>query len=121
MTASSKKISLNSLLPAMLGIGRTVMPGRAHVDQEHRDAHLLLDLGIGAGEQQAVVGGGVGVAVPDLLPVHDVAVAVAHGAGLERREVGAGFGLGEALAPDHVAGRHARAGAGPAARACRSA
>ena len=26
MTASSKKISLNSLLPAMLGIGRTVMP-----------------------------------------------------------------------------------------------
>ena len=27
MIASSKKISLNSLFPAMLGIGRTVMPG----------------------------------------------------------------------------------------------
>ena len=37
---------------------------------------VLRDLGIGAGEQEAPVGGRVGVAGPDLLPVHDVVVAV---------------------------------------------
>ena len=59
-----------------------------------------------------MVGGRVGVAVPDLLPVHHVVVAVAHRAGLERREVGARLGLGEALAPQHVARGHAREVAG---------
>ena len=36
---------------------------------------------------------------PDLLPVDDVVVAVAHGARLEAGEIGAGTGLGVALAP----------------------
>ena len=48
---------------------------------------------------------------PDLLAVHHVVVAVAHGAGAQRREVGAGAGLGEALAPHLVAAQDLAAGA----------
>ena len=45
----------------------------------------------------------VGVGGPDLLAVQDEVVAVAHGAGLERREVRAGARLGVALAPADLA------------------
>ena len=108
MTASSKKISLNSLLPAMLGIGRTVIPGVRMSTRNIEMPTCFFTSVFGAREQQAVVGGRVGVAVPDLLAVHDVVVAVAHRARLEGREVGTGLGLGEPLAPQHVAGGHAR-------------
>ena len=43
-----------------------------------------------------------GVGGPDLLTVDDVVVALLFGAGGQRRQVGAGAWLGEALAPDDV-------------------
>ena len=76
---------------------------RVHRHEEDRDALALGRLGVGAHEQEAPLGG-VGVRRPDLLAVHDVAVAVANGAGAQRGEVGAGVGLGEALAPVDLAG-----------------
>jgi len=39
---------------------------------------------------------------PDLLAIDDVVIAVAHGLGLERGEIGTGAGLGIALAPPCV-------------------
>ena len=45
---------------------------------------------------------------PQLLAVHDVLVAVAHGAALQRGEVGAAAGLGVALRPVDLAGRDRR-------------
>ena len=44
--------------------------------------------------------GVLGVARPDLLPVQPPPAGDGYGAGPERREVGAGFGLAEQLAPD---------------------
>ena len=43
-----------------------------------------------------------------LLPLIDEAVAIEHGAGLQRREVGARAGLAEALAPDRLAANDRR-------------
>ncbi|MNV67786.1 hypothetical protein D3C71_1606000 [compost metagenome] len=71
---------------------------RADVDQEDRKtiAFLLhLVIGCGARQQQHQVGL-QGARSPDLLAVDDVAVAVAHGAGLQARGVGAAGGLGNA-------------------------
>ena len=45
---------------------------------------------------------------PDLLAVDDVVVAVQHRLGPQRGEVGAGVGLGIALAPDMLAGQDLR-------------
>ena len=59
-------------------------------------------VGVGAGEEEDVVGV-LGLGRPDLLAVDDPLVAVEHGGGLEPGEVGAGVGLGEALAPADLA------------------
>ncbi len=75
----------------------------AHVDDEVRDAPVLLGRCIGAREQDPVLGD-VGERRPDLLAVDDVFVAVALGAGRQRREVAAGGGLAEQLAPELGAG-----------------
>ena len=72
--------------------------GCVHRQDQPADALVLRRVGVGADEQLAVVGD-VAVRRPDLLAVDDVIVAVAHGAGAQRGEVGAGVGLGEALAP----------------------
>ncbi len=77
--------------------------GCAHVDDEVRDPAVLLGRRIGAGEQDPVLGD-VGERRPDLLAVHDVLVAVALGAGRQRREVAAGARLAEQLAPELGAG-----------------
>ena len=53
---------------------------------------------IGAGQQDAPVAA-VGPGAPDLLAVHDVAVAVALGPGAQRGQVRPGVGLAEQLAP----------------------
>ena len=74
---------------------------RRHVDDQAADALVLGGVGVGADEEHAPVRL-LGPAGPHLLPVDHVAVAVAHGAGLEAGQVGAGVGLGEALAP-HLA------------------
>ena len=77
--------------------------GRLHREEEVGDAAVLGGLGVGAGEEVDVLGE-VGAGGPDLLAVDDELVAVDLGAGLEGGEVGAGVGLGEALAPDVLRG-----------------
>src|SRR5438876_1156830 len=74
----------------------------AEVDQEQADAMVLRRLGLGAAEEEAPVGD-VGVAGPHLLAVHDEAAAPALAARAQRPQVGAGAGLGEALAPEVLA------------------
>jgi hypothetical protein len=60
-------------------------------------------VGIGAGQHEDPVGGVAGRG-PDLLAVDDPLVAVEHGAGGDVGQVGAGVGLGVALAPAVLAG-----------------
>jgi hypothetical protein len=74
----------------------------AHRDEQVADALVLRRVRVGAGEQEAVVGV-VAAGGPHLLAVDDPLVAVEHGLGLERGEVGAAVGLAEALAPAHRA------------------
>ena len=74
---------------------------RLHVDQEEGDSLLLFGVGVGAYESEDHVGP-VGHRCPNLLPIHDVVVAVAHRACLEAGKIGAGTGLGVALAPPRV-------------------
>ena len=78
--------------------GRTVTPGRLHVDEEVGDAAVLRRIRVGAGEHEHPVGG-MRAGGPDLLAVDDEVVAIADGASLEAGEVGAGAGLAVALAP----------------------
>ena len=59
---------------------------------------MLVDVGVGAGEEEDVVGE-LGLGGPDLLARDDPLVAVGHGPGRERRQVAPGIGLGESLAP----------------------
>ena len=80
--------------------------GRVELAEHERDAAVAI-FRIGAAQHEDPVrpraeGG------PDLLPVQHEVVAVEDGAGLERRQVAAGTGLAEALAPDLVAGEHGR-------------
>ena len=82
-------------------LGRDALGG--HVEQDEADAVVLLRGRIGAHQAEDPVGV-VGVGGPDLLTGDDVIVAVAFGAGLQRGEVGAGVGLGVALAPADQAG-----------------
>ena len=65
---------------------------------------MLGHVGIGAHGQPDVVGL-VGAAGEDLGPVDDVLVAVAHGPGAQRGQVGAGFGLGVADGEVQLAGQ----------------
>ena len=78
-----------------------------HVEEEHRQALVLGHVGIGAGDQQAVVGI-MRARGPDLLAVDDPVVAVLFGAGAQARDVGAAGGLREQLAPDLLAGGELR-------------
>src|SRR5262249_57940404 len=87
--------------------------GGFHVDQEDADAAVLGGVGVGAHRQVAPVGA-VAVGGPDLGAIDHEFVAVVLGAGLEGGEVGAGVGLGEALAQDGV-----RPGRAPRVRAVR--
>ena len=96
------------LMPAVHGLDRAHGDaGRLHVDQQERDAELLLGRGVRAAEAEDPVGV-LRQRGPGLLAVDDVVVALAHRRGLEAGEVGAGAGLGEALAPPVVQRRHAR-------------
>ena len=63
--------------------------------------------GVGAGEEDARARPAARSS-PHLLAVDHVAVAVGHGRRPEAPEVGAGAGLGEQLAPQHLAGERRR-------------
>jgi hypothetical protein len=76
-------------------------PRRTHVEHEIRDAAVLRGIGIRAREQDAELAV-VRARAPDLLPVDDPLVAVAHGACPQTGEVGTGAGLAEQLAPHLV-------------------
>ena len=80
--------------------------GALHVDEEHRQAAVFGDVGIGAGQDDAVVRI-VGAAGPDFLAVdqpigvaNTPAVACLLSPGTQAGQVRAGGGLGEELAPD---------------------
>src|SRR6202008_3037603 len=75
--------------------------GRLYVDQEERDAFLLLRARVRAREAEDPVGV-LRAGRPGLLSVDDVVVALALRAGLERGEIRARARLGEALAPPVV-------------------
>ena len=90
-------------------------PGRVHVEGEVREALVLRDVRVRARDEHPAVGH-VRERVPDLLAVDDPLVAVAHRPGRERREVGAGAGLAEELAPDLFAGEERAEQAGPGLR-----
>ncbi len=77
-----------------------------HRHDEHRQALVLGHVGVGAREQQPV-GGELGVGGPHLLAAQPpAAVVLLARACLHGREVRAGGGLGEQLAPDLVAVEH---------------
>jgi hypothetical protein len=79
--------------------------GRAHVQQEVGDPRMLGNARISAGQQDPEVRV-VGARAPGLLSRHHPFVTVPHGACTECREVGAGPGLAEELAPDLFAAQH---------------
>ena len=74
-----------------------------HVHQEVGEALVLGGVGVGAGDEHAPLGV-LGEGRPDLLPGDDPFVAVLDRLRLQRGEVGARLGLGEALAPDLLGG-----------------
>ena len=82
-------------------------PGLVHVAHEPGDAAVLGHVRVGPDEHLLVIGD-LGVARPELHAVHHEVVAVALGRGPEGREVGAGIGLREALAPDGFAAQDRR-------------
>src|SRR5206468_5983920 len=81
--------------------------GRLHVDEEEAEPAMPRRLEVGARDEDAPVGE-AGVAGPDLLSRHEEDVAAELGAGAAGGEVRAGVRLGEALAPDLLAGQDPR-------------
>ena len=82
--------------------------GGVHREDQQRDAPLLLlRRRVGADQAEDPVGV-LAQRGPGLLAVDDPVVAVADGGGAQRGEVGAGVGLGEALAPPDVEVRRLR-------------
>ncbi len=104
---SVKHTSQKCRFVVMSVIGRTSMPGRVHRHDDLADALVRRAVGVGAADEVAVVGE-LAEARPDLLAVDHEVVAVAHRAGGERRQVGAGVGLGHADAPRRLARQDAR-------------
>src|SRR5947207_5592208 len=80
---------------------------RLHVDGQERDPLVLRRVGIRAHQREDPVGERA-ERRPDLLAVHDVLVAVEHGARPQRGEVAAGLRFAEALRPDDVRGQDPR-------------
>ena len=119
--APSMRTSPNSLVtPLIILRGRCSTAGSS-IGRANTDRLLVLGaVGLGAGEQEAPVGP-VGVARPDLVPADHELVVVPLGSGAQRRQVGAGVGLAEALAPAVAAADEPRQeplldGVGPVSR-----
>ena len=81
--------------------------GRFHIDQQERDAGLSLGRRIGPNQAEDPVGM-LGQCRPGLVSVDNVVIAVPHGFGADRREVGAGSGLRITLAPPILTGEDSR-------------
>ena len=80
--------------------------GLVHRAQQVGDALVLGGVLVGPAQDEDVVGDEA-LGGPDLLTVDDPLVAVELGGGLQAGQVGAGVGLGEALAPGDGAGEDA--------------
>ena len=93
---------------------------RAHVDDQHRDA-AVLRAGVVRAREHAAPARVLAPGDPRLLAAEDEVVVVLDRARAQRGEVGAGLGLGEALAPDLLGREDRRDVALAAARRCRSA
>ena len=96
--APSKNTSLNSEVPVICRMGRTSTPGWSIGTSRYDSPCGGSDVGVGAAHHEAPVRP-LGVGGPHLLAGDDPLVAVEHGLGLHVGEVGAGVGLGVALAP----------------------
>ena len=107
------------VMPLIIRSGRCSMPGWRIGTAKAERPLCFGTLGVGAREQEAPVGH-VGVAGPDLVAVDHVLVAVARRGGAQRREVGAGLGLAEALAPALAAADQAGQEALPGSRRWRA-
>jgi len=81
--------------------------GRRVVDDEHAEALVAARGGIGAGEDEAIVGD-TRVAAPDLVAADHVLVATTRGFRLEREQIRAGLGLAEPLPERGIAAPDAR-------------
>ena len=111
---SVKKVSQNGLSPRDQLDRPRLDAGRRHVDQHEARCPRASRRRVGAHQAEAPVGL-VGVAGPDLLAVDQPVVALVLAAGLQAGEVGAGAGLGIALAPADLAAGRSSAGARPSA------
>ena len=100
---SVKNTSLNVCPPVISVIGRISMPGASIGQMKYDTPRCFGQVGVGAGDEDAEAGV-LRAARPDLLPVDDELVAVAHGPGAEVGEVAAAARLGEQLAPELLAG-----------------
>ena len=89
---------MNSAEPSICSNGAHLDTGLLHRDEQVRDAGVLGRVGVGAGQQEDVVGV-LGLGGPHLLAVDDPLVAVELGPGLQAGQVRSGVGLAEALAP----------------------
>src|ERR1700738_3723177 len=99
-----RKIDLVELLHAVGLLDRPHLDaGALHVEEEHGQALVLWHIGIGTGDQEAVVGI-MRARGPDLLAVDDPVVALLLRAGAQARDVGAAGRLRKQLAPDLLAG-----------------
>ena len=93
-----KKTSLNSARAVDLLDGADLDARLLHGHEEVGDAGVLGRVGVGAGQQEDVVGV-LGLGGPHLLAVDDPLVAVELGPRLEAGQVDPGVGLAEPLAP----------------------
>ena len=110
--ASSRKTSLKWALAGDLADRPDLDAGLAHRAPEERDAPVLGDVPVGAGDEHPVLGL-LAARRPHLLAVDDPLVAVALGPGLQAGEVGAGAGLGVQQAHRHVVEQQAAGGSAP--------
>ena len=106
------KEDLIHFIPALDQLDRAHFnAGRLDIDQHEGNPLLALALGGGAHEAENLVGI-LAQRGPGFLAIDDVIIALADGAGLEAGEVGAGTGLGIALAPPIRAVENARQNVG---------
>ena len=106
--APSKKTSLNSDVPVICSIGRISMPGWRMGTSRYDRPWWRWEPGVGAAERRSTSRTSLRQRGPDLLPGDDPLVAVEPARVVHVGQVGAGVGLGVALAPELLAAQDRR-------------
>ena len=101
-STSSKNTSLTSWPPSIRISGRTVMPRRFMSTRRNEMPSWRRSESAPVRTRQKIQSAMCAERGPDLLAVHDIAIAMADRRHPKRREVGPGAGLGIALAPEVV-------------------